>query len=625
MAGETPEKKVDALLQDEQNKMEQEAKEKEKVRKNTDKWLNALEENMVNEYFAWKMQKKFSDCTPEEKEAINELTDLVDKRIKKLQRVPLDITINSWIGWLMSVVSIFNPQASKKSLSSEQLDQISQTTEKMEWIWDWVESKMWAIFEQFHLQNSGIDMQELQTAFTTLETKVVSLKSDKKKLKELAKANNTSMKAYYFSQTRAFKNEFLTILKWWQPTVKSQVDAKQSWVEATKTPEQLRTDAVEWFITKAMAYKWHEYARGWQWSWDQMDCSWLIYAAWKDMGITNNPEFERTTASVLYNQKVDKIPDIKNVKRWDLLFHKAKIASANYGVWDIRHVMISLSWVKNDNDGKWEYVEILDSRETQTNNNQAWEWNQDVSVRKQYLSESDNEILAWTPTKSYEAMASVSNTVTDIVDNDNWLQWDYDDLEYPTADPNLDDLKYIATSDMVPVEKMRSWIIEKNPKTWTTLCSKTAADNLQRLWVKWIQRGNAFDVKDMYWNTYKTWQKIWDAEIVSIQDTFTNTITWNTFDIFIPAKSEKNKAYWHRLVWFRSEPSNQIYVLDPYNVKNNGKSGTQPMKIEDFIKNICETQKRDIVKIVGYNTKKKVVDNEQIIAQMKQERNWNVW
>lgn len=217
---------------------------------------------------------------------------------------------------------------------------------------------------------------------------------------------------------------------------------------------------------------------------------------------------------------------------------------------------------------------------------------------------------------------NTQNTMSPVYfDTDSGIVWDYDDLEYPNVDSNLEDLKYIDTNDMISIHKMCSWAIEKNPKTWTTLCSKTAADNLERLWIKNIMRGNAFDVKDVYNNKYKIGDQIWDAKIVSMEDKFTNTIKWNTFDIFIPAKSEKNKTYWHRLVWFRSEPSNQIYVIDPYNVKYDGKSSTKPQKIEDFISSVCNTQKREIVKIVWYETKKIVVDNEQVITHIKQQRN----
>ena len=39
------------------------------------------------------------------------------------------------------------------------------------------------------------------------------------------------------------------------------------------------------------------------------------------------------------------------------------------------------------------------------------------------------------------------------------------------------------------------------------------------------------------------------------------------------------------------------------------------LKIEEYIKDICDAKNRPILKIVWYETKKKVVDSEQIIAK----------
>jgi outer membrane murein-binding lipoprotein Lpp len=444
------------LVTDTKKELETQPKDKESEAKSkeesetideTNSWLNSLEEWMIHNYFAWKMWKKFDDCSKQEQEWVKDMSELIFKRIKKLQRVPLDITINSWIGGLMWMISIFKPNASLPTEQQQKIDQISWTVWKIEAIRDQFEWKMSAVMSQMWMWNSTIDLWDLNNAFTQIETEITKLKTDKNALKEAAKLKNMTVKTYYASQTKFLVNNYIFALLGWK-----------------KIPE---------------------------------------------------------TVSNTSQNSMPIIPPVATIE--------------------------------NNN----------------IHEEDEWDEFKDVKVR---------------------------------------------------ADDNLDDLKYTSENDMIPVKNIKSHPFDRNPETWTTLCSQTARLNVEQfLWMKKDALlgtdfgGNALDVQERCGSKIVVWSKIGDGKVVDIQSSFTQDIKWNYFDIFTASKSK----FWHRLVWFRSEPSNQIYVMDPYNIKKDDHSSREPIKIEEYIKTVCEAKSRPILKIVWYETKKKVVDSEEVIAQVK--------
>lgn len=197
--------------------------DKEKLQDKVNSWLEAIDTEIVTNYLSSKIVgKEFSQTTAEEKKILANISETIFKRIKKTQRVPLDITINSWIGGIMSMVNIFSPKAEVPTESADKLTQMTGTLNAFDKVRDQYEGKMTKIMSQFQsLSSWWAVMTELENAFTSLEQKVITLKENKDALKDKAKAGNMSIKAYYQSQTRLFINEFITELKSWSSEVKN--------------------------------------------------------------------------------------------------------------------------------------------------------------------------------------------------------------------------------------------------------------------------------------------------------------------------------------------------------------------------------------------------------------------
>lgn len=88
----------------------------------------------------------------------------------------------------------------------------------------------------------------------------------------------------------------------------------------------------------------------------------------------------------------------------------------------------------------------------------------------------------------------------------------------------------------------------KNPKTWVTQCSRTARENLAKLWAKKITRwGSAKDSFEEHG---------WTPEKFPPNDESATLV-----DLYLDA-SPKNRKYWHRAVWVKIEWN--WHVLDPY-------------------------------------------------------------
>lgn len=204
----TPETKV------ENNTDNKEAAD-EKLNDQVNSWLEAIDVDIVKDYLSMKLVgKELSKTTAAEKNWVDDISEAIFKRIKKTQRVPLDITINSWIWWLMSMIQVLSPKANLPTESSEQLTKITSTVWAFDKIRDQFDDKITKAMSQFQAISSWwVVMSELETAFTSLESKVSTLKENKDALKDNAKAHNMNIKTYYQSQTRLFANEFIAQLK----------------------------------------------------------------------------------------------------------------------------------------------------------------------------------------------------------------------------------------------------------------------------------------------------------------------------------------------------------------------------------------------------------------------------
>lgn len=85
--------------------------------------------------------------------------------------------------------------------------------------------------------------------------------------------------------------------------------------------------------------------------------------------------------------------------------------------------------------------------------------------------------------------------------------------------------------------------------SWTTLCSKTARLNLEKLWIEVHQWASAFDSMRMYD----------EQELSSIQHIPADA---NVIDIFSAALNPNNHSYWHRSAAYKMNW--EWFVLDPY-------------------------------------------------------------
>lgn len=244
---ETPEVAPEKKIED---NIDNQDAAKEKIQDKLNSWLEAIDTDIVKNYLSTKLVgKEISQTTPEEKKWLAEISEAIFKRIKKTQRVPLDITINSWISWVMSMIGIFSSKAEVPSVSSEKISQVTSTVWAFDKIRDQFEGKITKAMSQFQsLSTWWAVMGELENAFTSLEQKVTTLKENKDTLKDKAKESNMSIKAYYQSQTRLFINEFITQLKWEVPAPK--VDVKNTPVATVNAPDTQTTidtkDATIW-------------------------------------------------------------------------------------------------------------------------------------------------------------------------------------------------------------------------------------------------------------------------------------------------------------------------------------------------------------------------------------------
>ncbi len=199
----------------------------------------------------------------------------------------------------------------------------------------------------------------------------------------------------------------------------------------------------------------------------------------------------------------------------------------------------------------------------------------------------------------------------------------YEDVWYNDDDYDMShawDIEWMKYTDMVVLDDVKShWVMKS--ETWMTLCSKTARLDLETIFgIKTPQAWSALASKDLYKQSDiqpSETQKD-DNRVVDIQETYNENMKWDVFDIF--TKSTWAPQYGHRCWGFRSYPSGKVYVVDYY---MKGDEYKKPVPIEQYMKEICADKKdwgkwRTMLKIVWYDTKKQIVDEDQIVLAQQQ-------
>ena len=360
---------------------------KQEVVEQTWESLEWFDVSLIQSYLALQLvNKQYDQCSKNDQEKIEKISDIILKRIKQLQKVPFDITLSSWITTISNVLwSSPSTEKIQNNISnvSHTIDKIHKeyTTNIQKILWTWTTFLSWW---------KKIDV--IENWFSELEKKISLLKNDKDLLKEASKKQNLSIKNYYKSQTRLYINDFIATLK------TSQIQSQNINIEPQSDPivEPLwNQQAIEEFIDKVDDLEWTKYKR---WGEDErgIDCSWLIIEWWKKNGII--PESFDITAAGLYSNYVSKITNVNQIKRGDLIFYQNKKSTKLYKKWQISHVMIALWPVENDK------IKIFDSSISN------WVKERVISVEwnKKY------EIIAWRPDSAYNAIATHSQL------NDKW-------------------------------------------------------------------------------------------------------------------------------------------------------------------------------------------------------------
>lgn len=165
------------------------------------------------------------------------------------------------------------------------------------------------------------------------------------------------------------------------------------------------------------------------------------------------------------------------------------------------------------------------------------------------------------------------------------FKWDFFDLFWDNweisekIEWNEEDLK---AKKIMPLNRILSQWIRRNPATGTTICSVSAREDAARYFNLKLPRWNAIDVQNSYPTDNKDFENCWEN---------------NVADVFVKSKSQ----YWHRALGFRKW--NDWYILDPYTTWNN----KSPVRLEDYEREVCGTKRMPITKVVFYKSDVRVV------------------
>lgn len=153
--------------------------------------------------------------------------------------------------------------------------------------------------------------------------------------------------------------------------------------------------------------------------------------------------------------------------------------------------------------------------------------------------------VIWWKSKSWEVTYIYDWTKTAVKIFD-WMRiWSYSENVYKT---NILETKANQLWFTRPILSAPTY---KNPKTWVTLCSRTARENLQKLWIKFpVQWATARDSFRLYWKQAEKFPPKYSSKSVA--------------DLYLDASSA-NKEYWHRAIWVKI--NGEWFVLDPYYTK----------------------------------------------------------
>lgn len=153
--------------------------------------------------------------------------------------------------------------------------------------------------------------------------------------------------------------------------------------------------------------------------------------------------------------------------------------------------------------------------------------------------------VVWWKSKSWRVTYIYEWTKTAVKIFD-WMKiWNYSENIYKT---NILEAKTNQIWFKRPILSAPTYT---NPRTWVTLCSRTARENLQNLWIKSpVQWASARDSFKLYWEPAKKFPPKDSSECIA--------------DLYLDA-SPANKEYWHRATWVKID--GEWFVLDPYYTK----------------------------------------------------------
>jgi len=177
--------------------------------------------------------------------------------------------------------------------------------------------------------------------------------------------------------------------------------------------------------------------------------------------------------------------------------------------------------------------------------------------------------IPWYQNNDIGAIVKVFKYMTPATWKSNMIECWYNHREVDKYSPNNYEswelLNFIPAEYSYPIERSSSW---------TTLCSRTARLNLSKLGIS---------NPSTWWSAREAWQNLW-----SPTDNFPpKDENVKVADIYLDAKSSKNKQYGHRVAAFKKEW--QWFVLDPYyKIFWNTR---KPILAEEYIKKVWDKQK----------------------------------
>jgi len=300
-----------------------------------------------------------------------------------------------------------------------------------------------------------------------------------------------------------------------------------------------------------------------------------------------------------------------------------------YVIWSDDFITkLTLHWFKKIVETKWlEQWDIEQGKEARKALNEITEWKSPFmtlldSYKELYNTLDKNKFQEFFIQNWIELEDNNQNTENKEQPIDNkenqWRQSDdeedlEDNKEYKLTD-NME--QYISLLPM-----FTSVWYQKDPETWTTLCSRTAAQDAKKLyWLDW-KEWNAFDVmrasdkkfnKSIVSDLYK--EKEWSIDIKTDnicnkeemwKSEYIDTIAWdnNVVDLYVTSSTKNWKRFWHRVIMFRI--GDQWFVIDPYTALQPWEQKNKPRTLESYALSMkTGKNKREFMRMDFYKSDK---------------------